>query len=175
MISSEETIINNEYDYSNIIPTIENITRIIKYCDQLYNSFLKLIEDDEQKNQKLKYEFQNYNYKKTYSEGLEINIRQKSYNSITCKNYSSFIEAINSDQLINLDSLEIELNLDYKRGNNDKLSHHQNLFKITFKPYEIKFVRKSNYKESEMNQVENNLNEILKSFPVANTIFCTKQ
>ena len=49
----EETIINNEYDYSNIIPKIENITYIIQYCDHIYSYFLKLLEEDENKNKKL--------------------------------------------------------------------------------------------------------------------------
>ena len=35
-------------------------------------------------------------------------------------------------------------------------------------------LRKSNYKDANMDQVEDTINEILKKFPVANTIFCTK-
>ncbi len=50
----EETVINNEYDYSNIVPAVENITYIIQYCAQIYNHFLKLSEEDENKNERLK-------------------------------------------------------------------------------------------------------------------------
>ena len=39
-----ETVINNERDYSNIIPIAENIAYLIQYCDQVYNQFLKLIK-----------------------------------------------------------------------------------------------------------------------------------
>lgn len=170
----EETIINNEYDYSNIVPMVENVTYIVQYCDQIYSDFLKLIEEDENKNERLKYEFKNYNYKKSYGEGFEVKIRQKNYNNISCKNYNSFIESINNGQILNVDSLEIDLRLDYKRGKNESLNNHENLFKITFKPYEIKFIRKSNHREVDMEQIENNLNEMLKKFPVANTIFCSK-
>lgn len=170
----EETVISNEYDYSNIVPTIENITYVIQYCDQIYSHFLKLIEEDENKNERLKYEFKNYNYKKSYGEGFEVKIRQKNYNTISCKNYNSFIEAVNNGQILNVDGLEIDLRLDYKRGKNDNLNNHENSFNITFKPYEIKFVRKANYKETDMEQIENNLNDMLQKFPVANTIFCSK-
>ena len=52
---------------------------------------------------------------------------------------------------------------------------HENLFKITFKPYNIVFTRKSNYADQNMDQIENVINEILKKFRVQNTIFCTKQ
>lgn len=169
-----ETIINNQYDYSNIVPVVENITYIIQYCNQIYNNFLKLIEDDENRNERLKYEFKSYNYKKNYCEGFEIKIRQKDFNTILCKNYSSFLEAVNNGKVFNIDSLEIDLRLDYERGRNGNLNNHENSFIITFKPYEIKFLRKANYKETDMEQIENNLNDMLQKFPVANTIFCSK-
>lgn len=66
----KEIIINNEYDYSNSVPTVEFITYIVQYCDQIYNHFLNLIEQDEKKNERLKYEFQNYNYKKAIGKNL---------------------------------------------------------------------------------------------------------
>lgn len=98
----------------------------------------------------MKYEFKNYNYKKSYGEGFEVKIRQKNYNTISCKNYNSFIETVNNGQTLNVDGLEIDLRLDYKRGKKDNLNNHENSFNITFKPYEIKFVRKANYKETDM-------------------------
>ena len=170
----EETIINNEYDYSNIIPKFENITYIIQYCAHIYSYFLKLLEEDENKNEKLKYEFKNYNYKKNYGEGFEVKIRQKNYNTISCKNYDSFVEALNNGQLLNIESLEINLNLNYRRGNIDSLKNHENSFKISFRPYDIKFIRKANHNEQNMNQIEENIKQILNKFPVENTIFFSK-
>lgn len=52
---------------------------------------------------------------------------------------------------------------------------HENLFKISFNPYNIVFIRKSNYADSSMDNIENVINEILKKFSVQNTIFCTKK
>ncbi len=170
----EETVINNEYDYSNIIPIIENITYIIQYCDQIYHHFLKLVEEDESKNERLKYEFQNYQYKKSYGIDFQVKIEQKNYKYIICKSYHSFIEAVKDGKVFNVSRLDISLNLDYRRGRNGQFIEHQNLYDITFKPYKISFVRKANHKEADMEQIENNLNEMLKKFPVANTIFCSK-
>ncbi len=170
-----ETIINNKYDYSNIIATEENITYLVQYYDQIYSQFLKLIEEDEQRNEKLKYEFQVFNYKDSYSKIFKIKIRAKDYyNTITCENYTVFVEAIRKGQLRNINSLEIEMNLDYKKGKSGNLTEHQNSFKIIFKPYEISFLRKSNHKEPNMDQIETTTNKLLNQFPVANTIFCTK-
>jgi len=170
---NEETI-NNEYDYSNILPSAENIGFLVQYCEQVYNQFTKLVDDDEQRNEKLKYEFQDYKYKKCYGEQLEIIIKSKNYNNITCKNYSSYIETVKNGQVNNLNGLEINLDLDYKRGKKDSLKNYDNSFKIIFKPYEINFIRKSNHNESDMNNIEKNINEILNKFPKYNTIFYTK-
>lgn len=170
-----ETNINNEFDYSNIIVGVENLAYIVQYCDNVYSSFKTLLDEDEKMNERLKYEFKNYDYKRTYGDNFEIRIRQKNYyNSTSCKNYNSFIDVVRQGQLKNVDALEIELNLDYKRGKSDELKNHENSFKITFKPYDIKFIRKSNYNEKNMNQIEENINAILKKFPTANSIFCSK-
>lgn len=170
-----ETTINNEYDYSNIIPVEDKICEIVKFCDQMYETFAIVVEQDEKQNEKLKYEFKNYNFKSCYGAGIEINIRRKNYNNLECKNYNAFLELVNNKQLRNIESLNIILRLDYKRGKNDNLKEHNNLFNIIFKPYEIKFIRKSNYNEDSMNQIEDKINNLLKNFSVANSIFCYKE
>lgn len=172
--NEEELVINNEYDYSNIIPTEDKIIKIVEFCDQMYNNYLHLIEEDEKQNEKLKYEYQNYNFKNCYGMELEIKINSKNYNNISCKGYKAFLEIVSNNQLKNIDSLEIKLNLDYKKGKNNNLKEHQNSFNITFKPYEITFIRKSNYNEDTMNRIERIINKLLKEFSIANTIFCSK-
>lgn len=170
-----ETTINNEFDYSNIVASVDNISYIVQYCDNVYSQFQQLVAEDEQKNERLKYEFKNYNYKKSYGDSFEVRIRQRGhYNTISCKNYSSFKDAVMQEQVNNIDALEIELTLDYKRGNNDSLKDYQNSFKVSFKPYDIKFVRKANHNELNMNQVEDNIKQMLDKFQVANTIFYSK-
>lgn len=168
------TVINNEYDYSNIVPTQEMITYLVQYCDSVFKQFMALVYEDEKRNEQFKQEYKNYNYKKSYGESLEIYIREKSYNNITCKDFASFQSAVNDGNLKNVSDLDIKLQLDYKRGREDSLVDYENSFSILFKPYEITFARKSNHNEANMNQIETTINEILKKFPVANSIFCTK-
>lgn len=173
-LEEKETMINNEFDYSNIIVAEEPITYLVQFCSQVYNNFLKLLNEEQQKNEKLKYEFQNYNYKKHFANTLEIRTMDKNYNSISYSNYDTFIEGVKNKQLRNINSLEINLNLSYKRGKNENLIDHENSFKIVFKPYEIKFSRVSNHKEENMDQIENTINQILNKFQAVNTIFCNK-
>ncbi len=171
-----EIEISNEYDYSNIVAEVEIVSFLVQYCNSYYNQFIKLCADDEEKNAKLKSEYKFFQYKKSYSSKFEVAIKQKgnSFSNIACKNYESFIESVNAGHLKNIDSLIITLDLSFKRGKDFETKEHENSFKITFKPYEITFKRKSNYDDSTMNQIENTINEILKKFRTQNTIFCSK-
>ena len=101
-------------------------------------------------------------------------VRQKKFEVNTYKNYESYIEAINSNRIVNVDRIEITMNLSFCRGKSDNRESHENSFKISFEPYDIRFVRKSNYKDAEMDQVENNINGLMRQFPTVNTIFYSK-
>lgn len=172
---TSQTVINNEYDYSNIVPTVEAISYLIQYCDQMNKQLKKLVEEDEEKNKQFKPEYKEFMYKKSYGQQFEVYIREKSYNNITCKDYDSFISAVKDGNLNQVSSIDIKLCMDFHRGNGENLEEHENSFTVIFKPYDIKFARKSNHNDPNMNQIEQQINNILKQFPVANSIFCNKQ
>ena len=172
---TSKAVINNEFDYSNIVANVEAITYLVQYCDSMEKQLKKLIEEDEEKNKRFKNEYKDYMYKKTYSERFEVYIRSKSYqNSITCNDYESFVSAVKDGNLKNVSGLDIKLDLDFERGKGDNLDKHENSFKIVFNPYDITFTRISNHNDPSMNQIETQINDILKRFQVVNTIFCTK-
>lgn len=54
----------------------------MEYCDQFYKQFIKMSEDDEEKNKQFKLEYKEYMYKKNYGTNFEIYIREKTYNNI---------------------------------------------------------------------------------------------
>lgn len=172
--SNENLLIHHEYDYSNIVPRVDAITYLVQYCDNIYNQFLTLIEEDKKRNESLKFEFKNYQYKRSYREIFEVHIRNKDYHYISCKDFTMFQSAINQGDLKNVNSLEIRLCLDYKRGREGNLISFENSFVVSFKPYQIMFVRKSNHNEEQMMKIEDDIKKILDQFPVENTIFCTK-
>ena len=172
---SSQAVINNELDYSNIIPNIDPISELVKYCDQVYQELTKLVEEDEEKNKQFKTEYKEWNYKKSYGQLFEVIIREKNFNNIICKNHSQFISAVEGGNLNDINSLEIRLCMDFYRGKGDDTVEHENSFIISFKPYYITFIRKSNYDDSNMDRIEDEINSIFKSFSVANTIFCNKE
>ncbi len=170
-----KTVINNEFDYSNILPTKEAVLYLVQYCDQMNKQLTKLVEADEEKNKPFKDEYKEYNYKHSFGQVLDIYIVEKGYNNITCKDYDTFLTTAKNGDLDNVSSINIKLCLDFYRGRKENLVQHENSFHILFHPYEIKFARKSNFQDSDMDQIENQINQILKQFPVANCIFCTKE
>ena len=111
---TSQAIINNEFDYSNILPTIEAVSYLVQYCDSMNKQLIKLVEADEEKNKKFKPEYKEYNYKHSYGQQLEIYIREKSYNNITCKDYETFITAIKNGNLNNISSMDIKLCMDFQ-------------------------------------------------------------
>ena len=167
-------VINNEFDYSNIIPTIECVKYIVNYFDNIYDQFLDLIKKDEEKNSQFKYEYKDYMYGKSYGTRFHVYIYEKTYNNITCDDYNTFISAINDGNLKDVREVSIQMDLYFKRGRNNNYTEYENSFSVILRPYNIKFARKSNYNDVNMNQIENQINEILKKFPVANCIFCDK-
>ncbi len=170
-----EKQINNEYDYSNIIPDVQSISYLVQYCDSLMQYLMRMIAEDEERNERLKYEYREYQYKKTFDTGFTITISENNVIShLECNSYESFLELVNTGHLSNVKKLTIKLNLSYKTGKEGNLKKHENLFLISFAPYEITFSRKSNFYNSNMNEIEKNINEILKKFGIQNTIFCSK-
>lgn len=171
-----QTIINNEYDYSNILPTVEAVTYLVQYCDNIYKQFANKVKEDEEKNSQFKDEYKEYMYKKAYTQEFGIAIYGvNSIRGIQCNDYETFVSAIKDGNLNRVGSLKIEACLNFDRGKQSKLEKHENEFIIYFKPYDIKFTRKSNHNDPSMNQIEEQINTILKKFPVANSIFCNKQ
>ena len=47
---SSRAVINNKFDYSNIVPIVELVTYLVQYCDQMNKQLTKLVEEDEEKN-----------------------------------------------------------------------------------------------------------------------------
>ena len=135
---------------------------------------IRLMNEDEEKNKQFKPEYKQYTYKKNYGTRFEIYIREKTYNNISCKDLVEFESAVKDGNLKNINSMEIKMDLDFRRGNGNNLEDHENSFTVKFEPYKIIFARKSNYIDQEINQVESAIKQILDKFPKVNSIFCTK-
>ena len=176
--SNKNSRINPRYDYSNIIPNKEYVKVLTQYCFAVYNQLLKMFDEDQKKNEKLKSEYKNFEYLKHYSTGIEINVKERAEegqyigSSFEFKDYKSFVDYI--DRKPTLTSLKIELNLSFKRGGEFKNVEHTNMFIISFEPYNIIFSRKSNHEDESMDQIEQYIKSVLDKFSTVDTIFYSK-
>lgn len=176
--NENKKIINPQYDYSNIVPDKEHIKILVQYCFAVYNQLLKLFEENEKKNERLKPEYKNYEYKKHYETGIEIISKERAKagefigSTFTFKDFKTFIDYI--DRKPKLDSLKISLNLSFKRGQEYENTEHLNSFKISFEPYNITFTRKSNCEDESMDQIEHYIKSVLDRFNIQDTIFYSK-
>jgi hypothetical protein len=174
-----EKAIDNVYDYSNIVPVIDKIGIIVQFFDGVFNRLMSISEEEKARNEKLKPEFQEHQYKNYYS-NFEITIRKPIDNSLshdytTCKNFESFSNLYREGKINNISDMKIVMNLDFSRGKGYlNLTKFENQFVVDFQPYNIKFTRKSNYEDSEMDAIEKRIIELLNSFDTCNTIFCSK-
>ena len=50
----KEVEIRNEFDYSNIVAEIQPVSYLVQYCESLFNQLMNMINEEEQRNEKLK-------------------------------------------------------------------------------------------------------------------------
>ena len=173
---SEEKNISRTYDYSTVIVDTNLVTYLVQLCEDAYKRLLKTTELEKEKNEKLKSEFQNYQYKKHYSMGLSIRAVEASneYSSFEIKDFEHYNELLNNNKINNLKSFKIDLNLSFERGSGYETVIHKNEFEITLKPYDIKVSRISDFEDEGINSIENMIVNAFNDYPKVNTIFCSK-
>ena len=167
------TIVKN-YDYSNAVVGKEQFQYIVNYLDSLLKNFFDILSKEEEKNKTIKQEIQHYDFKKDYDTGFRTNLRNSKVGYKSYDNIELFKSDYNNNFLENLEYVELELNLSFKRGIGYTLEKYSNKFIISFKPYNISFSRKSDHNVMLMNSVEENIKSMLDQLPTINTIFYTK-
>lgn len=170
----QEQLINNEFDYSNAIINKESLLYIAKNIDSIFQKMKSIYEEDRIKNEQLKTEYKNHDFKDRHSK-LQYSLKLKDIYCSEIESYEALEIAVKDGKFDNIEYFNIILELDYSRGKGDNLTKLENTFKLVFKPYEITFTRKSNYNDLLMQQVEESINNSLKQLNTLNTVFCTKE
>lgn len=176
--NSQNDLIHREYDFSNSMPTIEYVTYLVKYMENIYNKYLKIMDEDKKNNIQFTDEYKNYNYKENFSQ-FYIYISQKKNNlnfddCYHCKNYDEFINIVKKGALSNVQRMKINMIIDFERGHGKFLDRYNNKFIILLEPYKIIFSYNASISNPEFIQIEKEIKSILDKFPKINTIFCTK-
>ncbi len=112
--------------YLNLLAVKEYVDDLIKYCEEQAKSLQQKIEQDEQKNEQLRYDYQDYLYHSMFSTGLTIRAYDDHLRSLEYKDFASYQAA--QSTLSSLRFLNIELNLDYRSGKNAEMIDHTHHF-----------------------------------------------
>lgn len=169
----KEELIIHEYNYSDIIAVKEGVDYLIQYIDDCYKQYLDLVAEDKRKNQNLALEYRNYDYWNSI-DNFTINITSKQNQYIVCKNYEQYLKIFKEGRIQNVKEIIINLKLSYQRGQYKNIITCNHSFNISFKPYDIRFKRQSNYNDELMDKIEEMIRSIFSKFSVIDTIFYSK-
>ena len=171
----QPTPVNHEYLYPDLLAVREYVEHLVSFCDQTYRKFTKLTEDDAAKNEPLKYEFREYNYKKSWPFEFRVHFWTNSMVSVDFDNESAFRAAVNNGQLNDISKLIIDLGLSFGRGKEGSVTEHKNEIKIEFAPNNTKYTRVSSFADPEIDEIEKQIISALEDFPSTKTIFTPEQ
>ena len=149
----KENVIKRNYDFSNILCSFENLNKIIDFENKLYSKYNSL--------------FTNSNIKKVDPEGIRICIIDNNYNNLIFKNYNEYMYAYNNNEIKNINSISIEMNLNYEKED----TIYKNKYSIDIKPFNVQFKRVSNNEVEVMNQIEDAIKKLINSLSKEVTIF----
>lgn len=172
---SEMVPVNHEYLYPNVLVVREYVENLAGFCYKAYRALSKKVTEEEEKNEPLKYEHREYDYKKSYGMRFKIYIWTNNSGSLEYDSDDALRTAAANGRLNDVSSLKIEMDLDFGRGKEGAIEEHKNEFVISFRPYDIKFVRNSNYNDPEMDDLEKQIVNLMEDFPATKTIFTPGQ
>ena len=155
--------------YLDLLAVKEYVDDLIKYCDEQAKSLQQKIDQDAQKNEQLRYGYQEYSYYGVYSTGLVIRVYDEHLRMIDYKDYASYQAA--QSTLTSLKFLTIELNLDYRSGKNAEMVDHTHHFEIRLEPNASYFECEMSENDEEFRDVRQTIINKLEAFPAVRTIF----
>ena len=168
---SQPSPVNHEHLYPNLLPVREYVENLASFCERAYKVLEKKADEDEQKNASIEYSQQEYVYKKSFGAGFKVHLYTNANVSLDYETADSLLAASRDGRLNDVSMLVIRLDLDFSRGKNNAFEDHNNEFEISFRPFDVKFLRNSNYVDPDMDKLEDEIVKILEDFPFMKTIF----
>lgn len=173
MENTSPATIKNNHDHTNLLAVREYVDDLVKYCFGIYASFQKTQAEEEQRNERLKLEYREYQFRKSYSEHCQVVIYAGGQRT-EFTDYANFQSALLGGMILGVDYLQISLNLSHYVGKYDSRDEHQHEYTIRFEPAKSYFLYAANMDDQNMNIIETQIEERLNSFPASITIFSKK-
>ena len=173
MENTSPATIKNNHDHTNLLAVREYVDDLVKYCFGIYASFQKTQAEEEQRNERLKLEYREYQFRKSYSAHCEVVIYAGGQRT-EFTDYANFQSAMLGGMILGVDYLQISLNLSHYVGKYDSRDEHQHEYTIRFEPAKSYFLYAANMDDQNMNIIETLIEVCLNSFPASITILSKK-
>lgn len=170
MEESKPAAVRKNKNFTCLLAVREYVEDIVKNCFALYDSFKKTMDEDEKKNEQLKFEFRNYNYYHSYADCCKVHAYGIGISN-DYEDYQTFVSALNGGLIQGINELKITLNLSFRTGTHEHFVDHNHEFKITFKPEITTIVYEANFDDATMNGFYDKFVAKLDDFPATVTIF----
>lgn len=160
--------------YLDLLAVKEYVDDLIKYCEQQANDLRRKIERDTQKNEQLRYDYQEFEYQEYYNTGLNIRIYDNNINTADYDDFASYQNASTNQIFNDLRNLTISLHLNYRSGKSSAMIDHIHNFVIRFEPNASYFEYELSDTDEEYRDVLDTITKKLEAFPAVRTIFSKK-
>ena len=173
-----DEIIKTQEDFSSSIVTAEAVLNIAYALEEEYQKMMKLFEEEETQNKKLKPEYQEYKYKKGFTRLSFVFYYNDKHSREEVDSYETMYKLYQKGKLENVSNILMVCNLDYSSMKGKSLQSRkrfENKIEIIFKPYDIKLIKTTNTKEPLIDNIFKRLVDEMRKMKVENTVFCSNK
>ena len=173
-----DEIIKTQEDFSSSIVTAEAVLNIAYALEEEYQKMMKLFEEEETQNKKLKPEYQEYKYKKGFTRLSFVFYYNDKHSREEVDSYETMYKLYQKGKLENVSNILMVCNLDYSSMKGKILQSRkrfENKIEIIFKPYDIKLIKTTNTKEPLIDNIFKRLVDEMRKMKVENTVFCSNK
>lgn len=171
MDTSNTTLIKDKKMYYDLLAVSEYINDLINYCEQCYKEYRNKVAEDEAKNEQLRYDYQEFSYKESYSAAFGIQVYDAVNSFIDFSSLEEYQAAVTKRIFTAPKHIKVSLNISFRSGKSGNFTEHKRVFEIWFEQNRSYFAYESNEDDESFNSIRQAIEEKLDQFPAVRTIF----
>ena len=168
-------LIKEKKNYRDLLAVSEYVDDLMKYCEQQYAALTTKIANDAAKNEQLRYDYQEYEWKESYNTRYRITVYDAVHSFVYFDTFAAYKDALAKKTITAPSYVEIELNVSYRDGRATNLADHKREFIIRFEQNKSYFAYESNEEDENFNAIRDAILNKLDQFPAVRTIFSTDE
>lgn len=171
MDASNTTLIKDKKMYYDLLAVSEYVNDLIKYCEQCYKDYRNKVTEDEAKNEQLRYDYQEFSHKESYSSAFNVQVYDAVHSFIDFSSLEEYQAAVIKHTFTAPKHVKITLDTSFRSGKSGSLIDHKRVFEIWFEQNRSYFAYESNEEDESFNSIRQTIEKKLDQFPAVRTIF----